>query len=91
MLDVRSQAPPGVLRGPPRSLVVPHQAEREHMVSTSPGPRAADGVAAVPVPGRPSFMSMSAGFLLLLTSFFDMMICSGDWFLSFSEIFFKCI
>lgn len=61
------------------------------MVSSPPGPRAADGVAAVPVPGRPSFASMSAGLLLLLTSFFDMMICSDDWFLSFSEVFFKCV
>ena len=90
MLDVRSRAPPRVLRGPPPSLVVPRRAEREHVVSSPPGPRAADGVAAVPVPGRPSFMSMSAG-LLLLTSFFDMMICSDDWFLSFSEVFFKCV
>ena len=100
--DVRSRTPslcaPG---GSPLSFVVRHLAEREHVVSTPPGPRAGDEVDAASVPGlawtrllkspgRPSFMSVSAGLLLLLTSSFDM-ICSGYWFLSVSEIFFKCI
>lgn len=71
------------------------------MVSTPPGPRAGDEVAAASVPGpawtrplespgRPSFVSMLAGLLLLLMSSFDM-ICSGDWFLSISGICFKRI
>ena len=100
--DVRSRSPSlcAPEGGSPLSFVR-HLAEREHMVSTPPGPRAGDEVAAASVPGpawtrplespgRPSFVSMLAGLLLLLMSSFDM-ICSGDWFLSISGICFKRI
>lgn len=70
VLDVRSQAPPCVLRGPPRSLVVPHLAEREHVVSTPPGPRAVDGVAAVPVPGPALIHEHVGRFFVVVDKFF---------------------